>query len=146
MAWSWLMSMKIEPSEKPGKTDWTRETQIKEEMELDIERLEPINERKCWLTSEFESGLRLLYCNRQPHSQCYTFPKTVNLKVIILWVDSFQSANKSSKHLIGRITDEGVVPNLDLAIEYPTVLNVREILDVRKIKTTGDMCQSVDRS
>jgi len=47
--------------------------------------------------------------------------------------------------LIGRITDKGVVPNLDLAIEYPTVLNVREILDVRKIKTTGDMCQSVDR-
>jgi len=39
--------MKIEPSEKPGKTDGTREMQIKEEMELDIERLEPINERKC---------------------------------------------------------------------------------------------------
>ena len=78
------MSMKIEPSEKPGKTDGTRETQIKEEMELDIERLEPINERKCCLTSEFESGLRLLYCNRQPHSQCYTFPKTVNLEIIIL--------------------------------------------------------------
>jgi hypothetical protein len=45
--------------------------------------------------------------------------------------------------LIGRTTDKGVVPNLDLVIEYPTVLNVREILDsdVRKIKTTGDMCQ-----
>jgi hypothetical protein len=45
--------------------------------------------------------------------------------------------------LIGRTTDKGVAPNLpvDLAIEYPTVLNVREILDVRKIKTTGDMCQ-----
>jgi hypothetical protein len=43
------MSMKIKPSEKPGKTDGTRETQIKEEMELDIERLEPtsLNERKC---------------------------------------------------------------------------------------------------
>lgn len=43
------MSMKIKPSEKPGKADGTRETQIKEEMELDIERLEPtsLNERKC---------------------------------------------------------------------------------------------------
>jgi hypothetical protein len=38
--------------------------------------------------------------------------------------------------LIGRITDKGVVPNLDLAIEYLMVLNVREILDVRKIKTS----------
>ena len=33
------MSMKIKPSEKPRKTDGTRETQIKEEMELDIETL-----------------------------------------------------------------------------------------------------------
>ena len=38
------MSMKIKLSEKPGKTDGTRETQIKEEMELDIEILEPTNE------------------------------------------------------------------------------------------------------
>jgi replication fork clamp-binding protein CrfC len=40
------MSMKIKPSEKPGKTDGTRETLIKEEMELDIETLivEPTNE------------------------------------------------------------------------------------------------------
>jgi hypothetical protein len=30
------------------------------------------------------------------------------------------------------------VPSLDLVIEYPSVLNVREILNVRKIKTTGD--------
>jgi hypothetical protein len=44
------MWMKIKPSESPGKTDGTRETQIKEEMELDIEKLEPkllVNERKC---------------------------------------------------------------------------------------------------
>ena len=41
------MLMKIKPSEKPGKTDGTRETQIKGEMELDIEILEPTNERKC---------------------------------------------------------------------------------------------------
>ena len=44
------MSMKIKLSEKPGKTDGTRETQIKEEeMELDKEILEPTNE--CQSTS-----------------------------------------------------------------------------------------------
>jgi hypothetical protein len=43
------MSMKIKLSEKPGKTDGTRETQIKEEMELDMEILEPTNE--CQSTS-----------------------------------------------------------------------------------------------
>ena len=43
------MLMKIKASVKPGKTDGTRETQINEdsEMGLDIERLEPTNERKC---------------------------------------------------------------------------------------------------